>query len=396
MIRASRNCSRTDRIAGSLLFLCVAVAAPLHGQSAGCNRARAIVEEVRAFYDTGTSDHRSVLEKLRTAQQLCPTLGDAWKYAHCSAVALGDQQKARMYRDRAVFNGVTEFDCLPTETANAAPRSSLPSYVRQKYALVVGIGQFKDPAIPRLQYAAKDATDFAALLTDPKYGNFDSANVTLLTDQSATRAAILNAMQQLFLQARDEDLVVTYISSHGSPAQQELGLGGIGHIVTYDTSAKNIWVDAIEYQDLAKKTALIKARRKVTLLDTCFSGEASRRGEKALAIEGIGVDERTAKLFLSGEGTFVITSSRPNERSWESERIQNSYFTYYLIEAFRRAKEPPTVKEVFDYISTKVPDAVAREKQAPQHPQIQPSTGPGDLRIGVIPRNAATDRRLNR
>ena len=58
----------------------------------------------------------------------------------------------------------------------------------------------------------------------------------------------------------------------------------------------------------------------------------------------------------------------------------------YLIEAFKRGLEPPTIKEIFDYLSTKVPDAVARDKQASQHPQIQPSTGPADVRIGVIPR----------
>jgi uncharacterized caspase-like protein len=135
---------------------------------------------------------------------------------------------------------------------------------------------------------------------------------------------------------------------------------------------------------------MIKARRKVTFLDTCFSGEASKRGEKALAIEGVGVDEGTAKMFLSGEGTFVITSSSANERSWESEKIQNSYFTYYLIDALKRAKEPPTIKEVFDYLSARVPAAVAREKQAPQHPQMQPADGPGDVRIGVVPRDSST------
>jgi hypothetical protein len=127
----------------------------------------------------------------------------------------------------------------------------------------------------------------------------------------------------------------------------------------------------------------------VTFLDTCFSGEASKRGEKALAIEGVGVAEQTAKMFLSGEGTFVIMSSKSNERSWESDRIENSYFTYYLIDAMKRAKEPPTVQQIFDHISAKVPEAVARDKHAPQHPQMQPSGSVADVRIGVVPRRAA-------
>lgn len=386
----SRSWRWTDRSAAVLALLVASVlGVSAFGQSAGCNRARAIVDEVAGLIELPDADYRMILQKLKTAHQLCPTLGDAWKYAYCSATMLGDQQSARAYRERAIFNGVSKVECQ-TAAGSTVKMAALPSHVRQKYALVVGIGRFKDGSIPRLQYAAKDAKDVAALLADPRHGNFDPANITLLTDEQATRAAILNAMQQIFLQAREEDLVVTYVSSHGSPAEVERGLGGIGYIVTYDANVKNLWVDGLEYKDFAKKTMMIKARRKVTFLDTCFSGEASKRGEKALAIEGVGVDEGTAKMFLSGEGTFVITSSRANERSWESDRIQNSYFTYYLIDALKRVKQPPTIKEVFDYLSAKVPAAVAREKQAPQHPQMQPADGPGDVIIGVVPHDSST------
>jgi len=356
----------------------------LMAQSAGCNRARAIVDEVKGLYDAPQPDHRAILQKLRTAEQLCPTLGEAWRYAYCSATAVGDEQNARMYKDRAIFNGVADFSCGSIGVAEAPP--PLPSYVRQKHALVIGIGKFRDPKIRPLQFAAKDAGDFAKLLTDPRYGNFPPDNVTLLTDEKATRAAILNAMQQIILRSQEDDLVVTFVSSHGSPSAEENGLAGIGYIVTYDTSIDTPWLDGLDYQDFAKKTAKVKARRKVLFLDTCFSGQASKRGEKALVIDGVGVDEKTAKLFLSGEGSFIITSSKANERSWESDAIQNGYFTHYLLEAFKRGSEPPTVKEIFDYLAAKVPDAVARDKQASQHPQIQPSTGPADVRIGVIPR----------
>lgn len=389
MIPLFRSCWRSsDPVTVAALLVACALALPAAAQSAGCNRARAITDEVAGMIESPDADHRAILQKLKTAHQLCPTLGDAWKYAYCSASILGDQPSARAYKERAVFNGVSKVECqlAAGSTAQLAP---LPGYVRQKYALVVGIGRFKDPAIPKLQYAAKDAKDVAALLADPRHGNFDPANITLLTDEQATRAAILNAMQQIFLQAREEDLVVTYVSSHGSPSEQERGLGGVGYIVTYDANVKNLWVDGLEYKDFAKKTMMIKARRKVTFLDTCYSGEASRRGEKALAIEGVGIDEGTAKMFLSGEGTFVITSSNANERSWESDRIQNSYFTYYLLDALKRSKEPPTIKEVFQYLSEKVPVAVAREKQARQYPQMQPADGPGDLRIGVVPRDSS-------
>jgi len=285
-----------------------------------------------------------------------------------------------------MFNGVTALDC-PSDSRGATPveKKALPSYVRDKYALVIGIGTFRDPQIPHLRYAAKDAQDFSAALLDPKHGNFSPANVTLLTDEKATRAAILNSMQQLFLQAHEDDLVVLYVSSHGSPGKKEMGLAGVGYIVTYDTTVKNIWLDSLDYEEFGKNVSLIRARRKVTFLDTCYSGQV-KPGEKALSLDAAGVDEKTARFFLSGEGSYIITSSSGSEKSWESERIHNSYFTHFIIEALQRTELPASVKDVYDYVSAKVADTVAREKQAPQHPQLIPSTVSADVRIGVMPR----------
>lgn len=375
-------------LASVLALLLFHAAADVAAQSSACNRAQAIVSEVVEAYGEPEPDHRAILAKLKTAQQLCPTNGDAWRHAYCSALALGDQQNANLFKSRALFNGVKVLDCgdAGTAAAGAAAATPLPSHVRQKFALVVGIGTFRDPKIPRLKYAAKDARDFAGVLT--QHANFAPEHVTVLTDEQATRAGILNAMQTLFVQAQEDDLVVIYVSSHGSPLDRDKGLSGIGHIVTYDTALDNIWVDAIEYQNFAEKAGLVRARRKVVFLDTCYSGQASRAGAKLLSIEGVGVDDRTARMFLSGEGTFVITSSKSDERSWESETIQNSYFTYFLIDALKRSKEPATVKDVFGYLSAKVSQAVAKEKSAQQHPQMHPSTGPGDVRIGVIPKSS--------
>lgn len=368
---------------GSAAILALALCVRLSADSAGCNRAQAIVEEIKAQYDSGHPDHAAILAKLKTAQQLCPTLGEAWKWAYCSATALGDSSSAERFKTRALFNNVSDLSC---GAAGPAAPNPMPSHVRQKFALAIGIGKFRDSAIPTLKYAAKDARDFARVLTDRGY--FPAENVTVLTDEGATRTAILDALQKLILRAHEDDLVVLFVSSHGSPNKDDQGLGGIGYIVTYDASLEKIWENAFDYQQFAAKTSLIKARRKVTFLDTCFSGQASQSGAKLLSIEGVGVDDRTAKMFLSGEGTFVITSSKSDERSWESDSIQNGYFTHYLLDALSRSKEPPTVGEVFQYLSTKVTDAVARDKQRPQHPQMLPATGPADVKIGVMPSGA--------
>ncbi len=329
------------------------------------------------------ADHQARLERLVPARSLCASFAEQWKIAHCSALALRDTRKAEYYKKQAALNGVGLLSCEQgSAVAPPVVRQPLSPYVREKYALVVGIGRFQDAGISPLKYTAKDAEDFAEVLV--QHAQFEPENVKLLAEEMATRANILSELQQLILVAEEEDLVVLYISTHGSPNRQGQGLQGIGYIVTHDTTLSEVWVDAIEYQDLARKASLIKARRMITFLDTCFSGQAFRAdGSKQLVSEGLGVGRQTADLFVSGEGTYVITSSRFDERSWESEELANSYFTYYLMEALRSGPDPPSIQTVFDELSRKVIRAVARDKGVGQHPQIHPQDGLANIHLGV-------------
>ncbi len=347
-----------------------------------CTQAKAIVEEVRQMYARNPVDHRAALLKLQTARNLCASLGEAWKLSFCSATALGDANRARLYKDRAILNGVDDLDCGGAVPAAAAPAPL--SRVREKFALIVGIGDFRDAAIPKLRFPAKDAQDLASVLADPQVGRFKTDNVLVLTDAQATRKNINAMLQQLILRAQEDDLVLIFISSHGSPHQEGSGLGGVGYIVTYDAGLTNMWDDALEYADFSRKVGLIKAKRKVILLDTCFSGQMVAKGAKALVAEGPGIDEATAKMFLSGEGSFVITSSRATEKSYESTRLQNGYFTYYLVKALRELPEP-TVKNLYARLSQQVADAVASGEGQPQHPEIHPKKSQDDINLAVIP-----------
>ena len=348
-------------------------------QSAACNQARSIVAGIAAAWESGQSDHAQALAKLATARSLCPALGDVWKYSYCLAKALGDEKKARLYRDQAILNGVSQVECAVLASAV----EPLPSFVRQKFALVVGVSRFVDNSIRPLRFAAKDAYDLREFLVDPRSGRFPPDNVYLLMDEQATRANILKALHEIALRAQEQDLVLVFFSSHGSPRKDRLGLQGIGYIVTHDTRQSEIYVDALAFEDLRDKLQVISARRKVLLLDTCYSGQSRTSDGKALILEGYGVGSGAAQLFLSGEGTYVITSSDDSEPSYESEALKNGYFTHYLIEALKQGAEPPTVQQAYAYLRQRVREAVAREKKSAQNPRLFPEDGRGEVKIGV-------------
>ena len=213
------------------------------------------------------------------------------------------------------------------------PPWSILGPIRDKYALVVGIGTFKDSSIPQLSYTAKDARRLPKLPGRSGRGALFPKHVELLLDAGATREAILKAIQRIFLQAREQDLLVVYVSSHGMPREGELGLQGVGYIITYDTHREDLFVAALEFQDFSEKVSLIKARRKVIFLDTCFSGEVLRKGSKNLEIAPLGISNETAKLFTSVEGSYLITSSGSTEESWESDRLAEQLL--YLLSSGR-------------------------------------------------------------
>ncbi|GAB4218305.1 MAG: hypothetical protein Fur007_23540 [Rhodoferax sp.] len=97
---------------------------------------------------------------------------------------------------------------------------SVPGPIRQRYALVVGVGRFKF-GINALEYATRDAMSFHQFLTDPRRGRFDPANVILLTNENASRSNILAGLDRLRSVAGEDDLVTVYISSHGSPPEKK-------------------------------------------------------------------------------------------------------------------------------------------------------------------------------
>jgi uncharacterized caspase-like protein len=252
--------------------------------------------------------------------------------------------------------------------------------IRDKWALVIGVSKFANPKVPELRFPAKDARDFAGFLTSKM--NFAPDHVLLLTNEMATRKNILDAFGQHWLPQRvlQDDLVLVYISTHGSPADQSED----NYIVAYDTDPEDLYPTGIELQELGPA---IRRRtgcdRVVLILDACHSGAAA---DAAKGIKGL---NRTASNFnadtIAGSGMLVITSSRQNEVSWESKRYENSVFTRKLIDSLGNDK---TIKQAFGDLQEKVEQEVKFDRPYPaaQDPQMSSRLWKGDdLVLGSVP-----------
>jgi len=360
-------------IAGLSLTMGVA-----HGQSCEALARRTIEQAVRV---AGNGDLAGARRLLDRAEQECQTSFAVYLNLADKYKLLGDTQNAE--RCAAMANRMDPRRPLETPSSELSPKDK--SYVRDKWALVMGVGRFQRPEIPTLEFAAKDATDVAHALTDPQIGRFrnDNAHVRVLTDDQATLANLRSEINYIATNARAEDLVVFYISSHGTSAAADASAKAeaqTGYIVTYDTDTTNLYGTAFPMDEMKRVVVdRVRAQRVVTFLDTCFSGDTVRwaRGAKALTV----IPSSSFQGVAQGTGRVVVVSSQGSEQSWEGNG--NSFFTRALIDALKQKNGVPTITDVFTYLQPAVSYIVKKEKNASQSPQMWPEGRNLDIVIGT-------------
>lgn len=267
--------------------------------------------------------------------------------------------------------------------APAANESERPinKPIRDKWALVVGIGNFADPTINKLKFASKDALDFKNYLIQK--ANFAPDHVRTLIDSEATRERILDEFGDAWLPrvAGPDDLVVIFVSTHGSPA--DLDVGSVNYLVAYDTDPKKLFSRGIPMQELCR---LIKSRvccdRVLIVLDTCFSGNTAPTGKSLTRTGNISANE-----VALGTGQLVICSSSTNQRSWESNKYQNGIFTKQLIDALSCRGPQTTLGQAFEALKDQVADEARREHGVDQTPCMNGKWSGNELILSVPPAN---------
>lgn len=236
--------------------------------------------------------------------------------------------------------------------------------IKDKWALVIGVNEFEDPTIPTLQYSAKDAKDFANFLITK--GNFARDHVLVLLNQEATDDNIKRALGDNWLPRRvfPDDLVVIYVSTHGSP--KEIDVAQDNFLIAYNTHRDSLFSSGLRLKDLSRT---VKERtgcdRIVLLLDACNSGAAEAGGKGLYRAANFDIGA------VAGEGQVIISSSSADQRSWESKRYQNGVFTKNLIDSLSLKGAVTTIDEAFEQLKDSVMQEVRFDRKASQTPLMK-------------------------
>ena len=346
------------------------------------------LERIKTGSNTEVADG---LQLLKHANEVCTSLGDAWYYRSLFERRLNQNAKAdyslrnaQKYGSDAMDQGVDPFTLA---TDKSAPPSHLPpGTVRTKWALVIGVSQFGDAHVPRLNYPAKDAQDFADLLKSPDIGRFPVENVRVLLNGDATTRQIKAGLNWLARNAAPDDLVVVFVSTHGS--QRELDTRNVNYIVTNDTQIRpqdDLFATALPMVELTQVVrSRIRARRALVVLDTCHSGAAA--GGTFKLTDDVGessVSSETLDAIRQGFGRAVIASSQVGQKSFENDEAKNGYFTYYLLQALKKSKGQDSIDKVYAYVREQVSQSVAAKFQMQQTPVLSQSEQGSQIILGV-------------
>lgn len=260
----------------------------------------------------------------------------------------------------------------------AIAKSDVNKPVRDKWALIVGIGNFSSHDVPHLKYATKDARDLYNYLTQE--ANFAPDHVRLLLDEKATQRRIMSELGSRFLArlAKPDDLIFLFFSTHGSPAQMDIR--GKNYIVAYDSDPEDLFATGIEMQKILESIqSRVLSDRVLLVLDACHSGGVNPDAKGMTRIGNFDAEE-----LAEGSGQMVICSSQPDQQSWESKRYQNGVFTKSLLDCLHKAGPKAPLSKAFSVMEQLVADEVREDHPgARQTPILHSKWNGNDLVLAV-------------
>lgn len=274
----------------------------------------------------------------------------------------------------------TQTQKIIVQDSTSIPPEETP--IEDKWALVVGVSKFATPGLD-LKYPAKDARDFRDYLINE--ANFKADHVKLFVNEEATKERILTELGDKWLpkRAHPNDLVVLYLSTHGSPSS--LDGEGVNYLVMHNTDPQRLYATGLAVQDLAfALKSRVHAKRSLLIMDACHSGSAE-------AAKGLSRDKNiNLEAFPIGTGQMVICSSKPDQVSWESKRYDNGVFTAQLLKALR-TNSKNALSDAFKTMQDNVESEVLKDRGSVQTPVLKTKWQGRELILTIPPTNPHTD-----
>lgn len=231
-----------------------------------------------------------------------------------------------------VFEDCREVDAIPgeNEVSITAFNSSntVQSYMKtigfksklkpedpHLYILAVGIDRYMDNTV-NLKYAVKDAKDIENKLKTQAATLYNPQNIHygLLTDEEATKAGIMEKINNLSTKIKPQDGFILFVAGHGVLLQNQY------YILTNDFNGQVSNTNMISSNEIVEASKKIKSLSQLFIFDTCHAGGVDTivsglydarmsvlAKKMGLHIYASASDKQTAMDGYKGNGLFTYT-----------------------------------------------------------------------------------------
>jgi hypothetical protein len=227
--------------------------------------------------------------------------------------------------------------CLLLVPASASAQGSFgpgdseaPTVEGVRKAILIGINQYDDESFSPLAYARNDAEGLGRVLADSAYGGFDT--VDLIVSGNLGARPIVDALTEWSKTLAPEDQALIYFSGHGTRFVDERNRSRV-FLAAADTRRDDPVHTGIALDALQELLESLPARRRILIVDACFTGDGKTTQDDAAAAARSMIDEKLPFSDRAAENEarlFATTYGRP---ALESDELGHGVYTAHLIEA---------------------------------------------------------------
>ncbi len=274
------------------------------------------------------------------------------------------------------------------KTARAVLESGDPG----RWAVLIGVSSYADPAIPALKYAAADVEVLRQVLID--HAGYRLENIIVLTNAEATVESVRSVLgTRLPRLVAEKDMVMIYFSGHGGAEPALRGDSGDGtekYMMLADSKLDDMYGTALPMSELSRIFSRVRADKLLFAMDSCYAGAAAGGEGKGVLREGmkaVGLNDDYLAALTGSAGTVVMTASRASEVSMESPEFGMGIFTHYLCDGLRGKADADSdglvsIMELYQHVNRHVP-ASAKRMGASQNPVLKGEIS-GSFPVAVV------------
>ncbi len=233
----------------------------------------------------------------------------------------------------------------------------------KRFALVIGVDQYDDPQIPRLEGAGNDAKSLADALV--KYAGFPEEQVFLLTndqppDRRPTRANIYRRFSNLRSNIPQDGLLLVSFAGHG------VEFNGQAYLLPADAQADMPLLEETSISVERAKTLIkqLSVKQVVFILDACRNNPEEGRGLRAQPLTETYTRGLSFNRINENIDAFAILfATEKGLTAYENKDKKQGYFSLALVEGLKGAakneKGEVTLAGLVKYVQETVPKRVS-------------------------------------